>query len=52
MVQKTMPIYSIENYNYFGKESDFYINTFSEHIKQHDFIHTPQFRKLPLSVKK
>ncbi len=41
MVQKTMPIYSIENYNYFGKESDFYINTFSEHIKQHDFIHTP-----------
>ncbi|HXU25662.1 MAG TPA: AraC family transcriptional regulator [Bacteroidia bacterium] len=47
MAKKTLPIYSIENFNYLGREADFYTNTLKEQLKtdrgiliphKHDFF--------------
>ena len=35
MVGKPIPVYDIENFSYRGTESDFYANTFPDHLKQH-----------------
>ena len=33
-----MPIYDIADFKYLGSESDFYANTFSEHLRQHEHM--------------
>src|ERR1700744_851817 len=35
MAGKSFPVYDIDNFSYRGTESDFYANTFPEHLKQH-----------------
>ncbi len=33
-----MPIYDIADFKYLGSESDFYANTFAEHLLQHEHM--------------
>src|ERR1700744_5550021 len=35
MAGKSFPVYDIDNFSYGGTESDFYANTFPEHLKHH-----------------
>ena len=41
MPKKTLPIYSIENFNYSGKEEDFFANTLKEQLKTNRDILMP-----------
>jgi len=41
MQKKTLPIYSIENFNYLGKETDFYANTLKEQLNHNNEILLP-----------
>ena len=42
MAGKPFPVYDIDNFNFRGAESDFYANTFPDHLKQHaHFILAP-----------
>ncbi|HKC66729.1 MAG TPA: AraC family transcriptional regulator [Bacteroidia bacterium] len=41
MPKKVLPIYSIENFNYLGKETDFYANTLKEQLKSNRQILMP-----------
>lgn len=38
MSPKEMPIYDIADFKYLGSESDFYANTFAEHLLQHEHL--------------
>jgi AraC family transcriptional activator of pobA len=40
-MQKTLPVYDIEQFKYRGGITDFYINTLEEHLKEHEFILKP-----------
>jgi AraC family transcriptional regulator, transcriptional activator of pobA len=51
MKKKTLPIYDINQFQYLGKESDFYANTFTAHLKQHsDMVLEPHKHNFYLSV--
>lgn len=41
MQNRSLPIYSIDDFKSLCKETDFYINSFSEHLKNNDFIQIP-----------
>lgn len=42
MENEQLPVYDIEDFRYWGKESNFYANTFKAHLKQHyHFILAP-----------
>ncbi len=41
MTNRTLPIYSIANFNYLGKETDFYANTIRNQLKHDKFILLP-----------
>lgn len=41
MQKRSLPIYRIDDFKSLCKETDFYINTFSEHLKNNDFIKNP-----------
>src|SRR5688572_753211 len=42
MANEQLPVYDIEKFRYLGTESNFYANTFKEHLKQHHhFILAP-----------
>ncbi|MCW3108623.1 MAG: transcriptional regulator, AraC family, partial [Segetibacter sp.] len=38
MTKKTLPVYDIDEFQYLGKASNFYANTFTAHLKQHAHI--------------
>src|ERR1700742_808809 len=38
MSPREMPIYDIADFKYLGSESDFYANTFAEHLLQHEHM--------------
>lgn len=38
MASEHLPVYDIENFRYLGEENNFYANTFSGHLKQHQHL--------------
>jgi AraC-like DNA-binding protein len=48
---EVLPIYNIEDFRFIGNEREFYANTFSAHIKQHDtFVLVPHRHNFYLCV--
>jgi|SRR5665647_3162379 len=51
MVNKELPVYDIEEFKYFGTESNFYANTFKSHLKRHhQFILAPHRHNFYISI--
>lgn len=47
---KTIPIYAIQNFNCSNVNSDLYLNSFREHLKEHPFIEKPHRHNFYLLV--